>query len=213
MIHALCCNRGPLLGFGQNECPLQDALRVQRETRSGPRWMNLVLLNGCSDVGLECRRVIADALVAGFPNRRRRLVGLLQHGAHQAREFGQFAVQQRFAEIDVSEDPLQRIGGFVIGSGGKEAAGLLVPARSGRQSQIFFAAEVMEKAAFGEPSRGTNVIDAGRGVPTGADQMDSGVQQLAARIGLGAGWHYSINIPTSWYVCQARKTPQTGALP
>lgn len=180
VIHALCCNRGSLLRFRQYERALEDTLRVERQTGSGPRRMNVVFLDRFGNVGLERLSVTADAEVAGFANRGKRVVCLLHHGAHQASEFGQFAVQQRFAEINVGQDALERIGGFVIRSGCEEAAGLLVPARCGCQRQVFFAAEVMKKAAFGETSRGTDVIDARRGVPAGADQMNGSIEQPVA---------------------------------
>lgn len=164
MVHAFLSGSRPLLRLSQNERALQHALRVQSKAGSGPRGLQFVFLNCLRDIRLECRCVIADAEVAGLANERRRLVRFLHHGAHQAGEFGQFAVQQRFAEVDVGEDALQRIGRLVIRSGREESAGLLVPASRCGQCEIFFAGEVMKEAPFGEVNGGADIIDTRRGI-------------------------------------------------
>ena len=87
----------------------------------------------------------ADAGVTRAADRGRRLVNLLHHGADEAGKFGDFSGQDRFAEIDVAEHALQRIGMPVVGRGREKRAGRLRPIFGGRDRERFLAVEVMEE--------------------------------------------------------------------
>jgi hypothetical protein len=88
-------------GFGEDEGSLKDRLGVEGETSRGPVGNNAVFPDRLSNVGLESRGVIGDALFTGLTDRRMRSVDFLHHGSDKAGEIGQITLKQRFAEFDV----------------------------------------------------------------------------------------------------------------
>ena len=56
--------------LGQHEGALQNRLRVQRKALSGPVRAYPVKLHGFGDIGLDFRRMAADAGIAGIADRR-----------------------------------------------------------------------------------------------------------------------------------------------
>ncbi len=107
-----------------------------------------------------------------------RLVDFLNHGADQAGELRQFALQDRFAEIHVGQKAVQGVGQRLIGRRFEHGTGPSSPILRHRERQVFFGVEMMEEAAFGELSRLADVFNAGGGVALVADDVESRVEEL-----------------------------------
>src|SRR5262249_4778253 len=101
VIDSFGCGPGAVRRFGQNERALQNGLRVETQARGGTWRIDAVLLHRLADVAFEARRMPCDGALAGLPNGGIAVVGLLHHGADEARELGYPADQQGLAEIDV----------------------------------------------------------------------------------------------------------------
>jgi len=89
---------------------------------------------------------------AGAADRGVRVIDFLNHGADQAGELGHLALEDRFAEIDVAEHAVERIGVIVVGRAGKQAAGEVRPVVRGRDGEGFLAGEVVEEGALVTPA-------------------------------------------------------------
>jgi hypothetical protein len=115
------------------------------------------------------------------------VVDFLRHGAHQAGELWQFALEQRLSKIDVSKHAFQRVGGRVIRRGGEKSRSNLAPVVGGSNCQIFLGAEVVKEAPLGEPGRFADVLDAGSRIALGADHGERRLQKAGLRFVSGFG--------------------------
>jgi hypothetical protein len=174
-------------GFGENERALKDGLGVECEAFGGPVGVDSVHLDGFGDVGFETGGVLADAFIAGVAERWMGVVDLLHHGSDKARELGQVAAEERFAEVDVAEEPVEWVGEEVVGGGGEEVSGGEAPVLGCLEGEVFFAFEVMEEAAFGEFGGFADVFDARCGVAFGSDDLEGGVEELCFGVVFGVG--------------------------
>ncbi len=111
------------------------------------------------DVGRESCGVPADALLAGGPDRRVRVVDLLRHGADEAGKVRRFALQESLAKVHVGQQPIERIRGLVIGRCGEDAEVTSLQVIGRRQSQFLLAVEVVEEASLGQFRRLADVLD------------------------------------------------------
>jgi hypothetical protein len=159
VIQAVRGNRRSPLRLRQNEGPLDDGLHVFGEAVSTPLSIARVLAQRRGDILLEHDSVLAETLLAGFLDRRVRLVRLLHQAAEQAGEFGQFAPQQRLAKLHISQESLDGIGQLPIGHGAEQARRQRGKMSGGRDRQRFLADKVMKEGALGDTCRLTEVID------------------------------------------------------
>ena len=159
VIQAVRGNRRSPLRLRQNEGPLDDGLHVFGEAVGTPLSVARVLSQGRSDIPLEHGSVLAEALLAGFQDRRMRLVRLLHQAAEQAGEFGQFAPQQRLAKLHISQQSLDGIGQMPRGNGAEQARRQRGKMSGGRGRQRFLAGKVVKEGALGDTCRLTEVID------------------------------------------------------
>ena len=109
-----------------------------------------VLRHQRGDVGLQRQGVAGDLALAGRADRRVGGVGLLHHGAEQAGVFGQLALEDLAAEVDVAEQALERIRGGLVGGGGEDAGGHLAEVGGGGDAELLLGAEVVEEGALGD---------------------------------------------------------------
>jgi len=98
-----------VLCLGENEGALDDNLSVVGETFSGPVGLKVVSGHGGGNVGLELVSVRGHIAVAGLADVGIGLVRLLNHGAKEAGELGKLAEQDSFAEVDVTEEAVEKV--------------------------------------------------------------------------------------------------------
>ena len=101
---------GALLCLGENECALQNRLDEVADTFRTPRRIRRIELFRSLNILREERDMGRHALVAGSPNVGMRGIGFLHQRPEQAGIVRQLAAQNFSAEIDVAEQPLQRVG-------------------------------------------------------------------------------------------------------
>ena len=167
----------PLPGLGQDEGALEHRLDMEREALRAPRRIRRVSALGFGDdLGHLCR-VRADVRVARGANVGVRVVGLLDHRAEQASEVRQRALQDRDAEIHVTQQPLERVGDFLVGRRCKQTVGHRREMGRCGKRKVFLGREMMEEAALGETGGLADVLDARRRVSLGADHLQGGVEE------------------------------------
>lgn len=66
----------------------------------------------------------------------------------------------------------------VIGRGDKNLPVVSDPMIRGGNRKVFFAFEVMKKRALGDAGRKTQIVDAGRRIPLGPNDRQSGIQNF-----------------------------------
>ena len=89
------------------KAPCSTRLDVEREAARRPLGRAPARGERGGDVGLERRGVADDLALAGLADRRVGGVGLLHHGAEQAGVFGELALEDLAAEVDVAEQALR----------------------------------------------------------------------------------------------------------
>ena len=176
--NALCCHLCRALGFGQDERALQRGLGVVRQALCGPVGIRRVQRACLGDVFGDGLGVRVNTHPARITNGGVGFKRLLHHGAQQAGEIGQLALQNLGAKVDVGEHPLTRVGNLLIRRAGEQAAGHLGPITCGLNRQLFLALEVVEEAALAHARRVADVVHRGGGVALGAKHLQGGVQQL-----------------------------------
>ncbi len=159
VIQAVRGNRRSPLRLRQNKGPLDDGLHVFGEAVSTPLSIARVLAQRRSDILFKHGSVLTEALLAGFLDRRVRLVRLLHQAAEQAGEFGQLAPQQRLAKLHISQQSPNGIGQLPIGNGAEQARRERGKMSGGRGRQRFLAGKVVKEGALGDTGRPTEVID------------------------------------------------------
>src|ERR1700733_13163922 len=95
--------------FRENERALEGGLGVKRQALSGPVREKGPLAHSFFYVGNQRCGVLADTTIAGVADSRVRVVDLLHHGAGEAGEVRQLAPQPGLAEIDISEQAVERV--------------------------------------------------------------------------------------------------------
>lgn len=166
------------LCFSKDERSLNHGLHVERETLWSPIGWNAMQGDGRSNVRLQSRRVRSQVLVASAADRRVGYVDFLNHGAKETSELGEFAGKDGFAEVDVAQKAIDRIGQASIGSGSKNALCKDGEMFSGRKGEILLAFEVMEEAAFAETSRCADVVNRRGFVTFRANNVNRRVEEL-----------------------------------
>jgi len=182
MVDALGCGFRALFGLGQDECALDGGLGVKSQAFRSPVPFHAALTDGFFDVGHEGGRVAGDALAAGLADGRMRVIDFLDHGSDQASEAGKLASQDGFAEIDISQQPIDRIGERMVGRGEKKCARAFAPVRGGGQGEVLFAAEVVKEAALGQAGVRADIFDACGRVALGAKDVQRRVQDFGLRL-------------------------------
>src|SRR6185437_4886104 len=165
MIDARSSDLRIAFGLGQDERALQHRLGVKRQASRRPITANAVTVHGFGDIRLDLGRVAADAGIARIANLGAGLIDFLHHSSDKAGEFGNRAGEDRLAEIDVAENPLERISMAVV--------------RRGRgNAERFLGLEVMKEGPLGNTSFGAQLVD-GRGrIALGADHRQGRVEKL-----------------------------------
>src|SRR5690349_13544786 len=115
------------LSLGEHERALDYGLRVKRQAFGGERARHAMVPHRGLDVRLQRLRVAGDAVLASQPDRRVRAISLLHHCADEAGELRQLAADDLLSEIDIAEQPVQRIAMAVIGRMPEELARRLRP--------------------------------------------------------------------------------------
>ena len=123
-----------------------------------------------------------EGVVAGGPDGRVGVVGLLDEGAEEAGVVGEFAGEDSYAEVEVTEEAVERILGLVIRGGGEEAFGHGAPVGDGGEGEVVFGFEVVEEAALGDSGFAADVVNGSGGVAFGANDMEGSVEQPKARL-------------------------------
>jgi hypothetical protein len=183
----------PLL-FALRVETLQHGLHVQRKTLRRPLRADAAKSHGFGNIRLDRRRVIADACLAGIADLGIGLVDFLHHRSDKTRKLRNVAGKEGPAEIDVTENPLERIGMAMIGRGREQRAGRLGPIVGRRDGNRFLALEVMKEGPLRHARFGAKLIDRRRDVALGADHGQSGLQQLASCCRhAGAGWRFGVH--------------------
>jgi hypothetical protein len=132
-------------------------------------------------------------------------VGLLHHGAEEAGVLGDLALQDLAAEVDVAEQPSDRVFERVVGRRREEPGRHLAEVRGGGDPELLLGAEVVEERALGHPRRLAELVDRGGGEALAPDHRQRGVEELAAGVLAGGHRDSSVpsSIPTGRYACQA----------
>ena len=117
------------------------------------------------------------------------LVSFLNHRAQQTGELRQRALQDRDAEIHVTQQPLEGVAGTLVRRSCKQGVGHPREMGRGGQRQLFLAVEVVEEAALGELGGLADVLDASRRIALCADDMQRRVEEpdLGAVLCFGGG--------------------------
>ena len=195
--------------LGENKGALQDRLSVPGQTRWRPVGNDAALLHRRRDIRLERCGMAEDAFRTGLANPLRRAVGLLHHGADEAGEFGNVALNDRLAEVDIGEHAIQRIVMVVIRRGLEKRRSCLRPERRRRDAKRFLAVEVMKEGPFGDASRLAQIVNSrccktllAHDVAGRFEKPGSGT----AAFGLIFGWSgHEKYIHSGWYVCQVAR--------
>jgi hypothetical protein len=141
-----------------------------------------------------------DAPFASLADGRRGLVRLLHHGADQAGEIRDTTPQKRLAKGNIGEDTVQGIVVVVIGRSGKQCPRHLGPVIRRGYAKLILALEMVEEGPFGDARRGAELLDRSGRIAFGADDRQSGVDQLGSSVPLGIGLGHTAYIPTGRYV-------------
>src|SRR5450631_4034581 len=102
------------LGLRHNEGTLQNRLSMQRQALSGPGGANPIALHRLSDVRFNLGGVPADARLTRLADVGVSTIDLLHHRSDETGELGYFPFEDRLAEIEVAEDPVERVAVLVI---------------------------------------------------------------------------------------------------
>ena len=133
--------------------------------------------------------MLADVTVAGLADDGMGVVGLLNHRAEQAGELGQFARQNRLAELDIAEHARPRIGKPGVRRGVEDRVRVGGEMRRSRHGARLLAGEMMEERPLGEAGLGADVLDAGRRIALRADDVSGRVEELGdGSRGGGGSW-------------------------
>ena len=133
MIDQLDGELGSTCSFRKNESALQHNLSVQSQAASGPSRLDVPCFDRGGYIRLDPLGMTADRAGASIADRRMAVIGFLYHRAHEAGELTHRAGQNCFAEVDVAEHAVERIGMGVIGRRcEKFAACLRVPLKMSR---------------------------------------------------------------------------------
>jgi hypothetical protein len=130
-------------------------------------------------------------------------VGFLNQRAEQTCVIWQFALQYLAAKIDVTEQAFERISQLLKGRGSEESFRRRSPKGGGGKREFVLAFEVMKKAAFGHARLVPDVINCGRRVTLGPDDVQRRVQELCFRNMLYWGCHRRVHT-TSGYAVKAK---------
>jgi len=166
---------------------LQHRLCIEREALRAPFRRGRVERFGRGDVLCDIGSVRADIGVTGAADRGVGVVGLLHHGAEEAREFGDWPREDRRAEIDITEQAIQRIGELAIRRVAEKPLGHLRKMRHRGDREVFLALEVMKERTLRKMGRAADVVDRARRVALRADHLHRRVEQAGARVRLGPG--------------------------
>src|SRR5277367_38065 len=180
---------------------------MQRQAPGAPRGADPVLLHRQSNVRFDLGGVSADARLAGLADFRVGRIYLLHHRAHQTGEFGDFSFEDGFAEIDIAQDPVERVAVPVVWRRLEKTPRDLGPVICRGDRQSVLALEVMEERALRDAGLRAEFIDGSRRIALLADQRQGGIQQPLAgpdffRLRRTSGFH-PWTVPTSRYVCLA----------
>ena len=184
MIEALDGDAGTLLGLGENEGTLDDGLGVESEALGAPWHIDAVLAHRFGNVGFDHCGVFTDILVTRLADERMRFVDFLHHGAEEASELGQSALEDRLAKIDVAEEAIHGVGQGAIGRCCEYAVGHRRKMPGGRDRQFILAFEMVEETAFGDARSVANVVDCGGRITFGADNHQCCIEKFHLRIAL-----------------------------
>jgi hypothetical protein len=86
----------------------------------------------------------------------------LRHCAYEAGESGEFAFDDRLAELDIAEQPVERVVVVVIRRVLEECGRRFRPIRGGGDAERFLVLKVMEESALRDCGRLAEVLDRGR---------------------------------------------------
>ena len=167
----------PLPGLGQDEGALDHCLHVEGETFCAPRRVGCIAASGFGDVLGHCRRVCADVPIARSAKRGVSVVSFLDHRAEQTGEIREGTLQDRDAEVDVAQQPIERVGGILIRRCCKHGVSHRREVSGCGKCQIFLALEVMEEAALGEAGCLADVFDARRAIALGANDVQRCIKE------------------------------------
>jgi hypothetical protein len=181
MVNGCGCDVAVVFCFCENERALEGGLGIEREAFRGPLREHVPLTDRFFDVGNQRRSVLVDTAIAGIADGRVCVVDLLHHGAGEAGVVGQLAHEQGFAEIDISQQAVERVSECVIGRGGKERGAAFDPVVGGGQRQLFLAIEVVEEASFGQAGGFADVLNARGGISLSADYVEGRVEDPGLR--------------------------------
>ena len=189
--------------FARMNAPLQHRLGVQRGTPGRPVGARRIARHRLVDIGFELLCMTADTRVAGVADGGMGVVGLLHHRADEASELGDFASDERPAEIEVGQHPVERIFVLVIRRGGEQRPRGFGPIIGHRNAKRLLGREMMEKRAFGDARCGAQLVDCRRRIAVGANGFYRGVEQFLPRGGHGrdskAAYGHDVIVPTSRY--------------
>jgi len=115
------------LGLRQNEGPLQNRLGMQRQALGSPGGANPIALHCLGNVRFDLRGVPADARLARLADVGVGAINLLHHRSDKTRELSDFPFEERLAEIEVAEHPIERVAALVVPRGLEQRSGDLGP--------------------------------------------------------------------------------------
>jgi hypothetical protein len=131
-------NLRTLGGLGEDERALEDGLDEIADALGGPGRVGRIEVFGGLGVAGESFDMGGEGVFAGGAKVRVGGVGLLDEGAEQAGVVGQLAGEDGGAEVEVAEQAIDRVLGLVVGSGGEEASGALLPVLDGGEGKRIF---------------------------------------------------------------------------
>jgi hypothetical protein len=127
-------------------------------------------------ISLKRGGVRANTGLARRPNRRACAVHLLHHRTDETCELGDCPFQERFAEIEVAEDPIQRIGAVVVRRRLEKRSRNFGPMFRHSDRKRFFALEVVKERTLGHPRVNAELLNRGRRIAFLADERKGRIQ-------------------------------------
>lgn len=121
-----------------------------------------------------------NTLIAGIADAWVGFKSLLNHHSERACEIGQFTLYEHCAKSDLGQKTFTRITYRPIRRAHKNFAGDRIPVLDGAEGKVHFFIEMVEEAASGDASRGTNVVDRSRGVALDTYDPQCGVEKFHA---------------------------------
>ena len=188
--------------LGQDEGALQHGLRVQGEALGSPVARHSVARTGSLNVINQCERMAPDRILAGLAQRRQRVIGFLHHGSDKAGELANRPVQHVAPELQITENPVQRIFRRHERRAAEQFIRMQLPRFSGRNAKVHLGWKMMEERALGHACLPAEIVHGGRIESLLAHYFHGGADQLVFRGGLP--WGHQFLSPylkhTNWLV-------------